>query len=116
MDVHQAYSNRLNGDAIYIDLTEQALGRGKPMSDVQWAHEERARLKSDIHRLVGKRADNNEVLGFLPARDRLNDLRRRLAQFESLIGAIDETPHENADAWSPDLGDPIADVSSPRLS
>jgi hypothetical protein len=60
-------------------------------------------LLSDTH----EDGASAEVLGLLPVQDRLDDLRRRLAQIESLIRAAGDDPTESEKAWPPELGAPL---------
>jgi hypothetical protein len=77
--------------------------------EVLWANEQRTQLTAEIQALLCNSAEEDrdaEVVGLLPAQDRLDDLRRRLVQIESLISATKGEPHERAKSWSAEFGDP----------
>jgi hypothetical protein len=79
-------------------------------ASVEWAREQRRQLLLEI-RYTEARAKTGkgraEELGLFRASDRLPALRKRLAQVENLIEAVDETePVESG--WPAFLGDPRA--------
>jgi hypothetical protein len=76
----------------------------------QRASAQRAEVTAEIKALLcGATEDGSttEILGLLPIQDRLEDLRRRLEQIESLISATAGEAHESEKGWSPELGDPL---------
>jgi hypothetical protein len=79
--------------------------------NVEWVRNLRARLAADIQTLRARAregAARPEELGLLPDSDRLADLRRRLAQVDRLIEAIEDADQAAGAGWPGDLGDPAA--------
>jgi hypothetical protein len=97
---------------LWRDLNEIEVGRHgreKTVREDHWANNQRAQVNAEIQALLCNAAEGEEgaeVVGLLPVQDRLDDLRRRLAQIESLIRAAGEEPHESETAWPPELDDP----------
>ena len=85
-------------------------------ASVEWAREQRRQLLVEIRRTEARAQSGEgraEELGLFRASDRLPALRKKLAQVENLIEAVDETaPAESG--WPAFLGDPTAAPATPQ--
>lgn len=76
---------------------------------IEWARQLRRDLRDEI-RTLGARGRGAsramETIGLAPEPDRLQDLKRKLAQVEALIEAMSEAEPDHETGWPAHLGDP----------